>query len=427
MSDSESDGSHSSPSKKEKKSKKSKKKANSTKKSSRGRDREKSRSPSRMRASTGKKKTATMGDLTVEEMADRIKKFGKLTIDERTGAGSLEIIQKRLMPEDVEIILELFRRFTEMQHVRFQRCFMTDDILKRIVNEGLCHLRHLKSLFLPFNMLSDSSADLIIESFAKLSRQLQHLDCRSNTFSEEKAADLYGAFPAIQTLNEIPVYRSKRDTEVTAIDLNKKSLKLADIKILVCLLQDVKPCHITHLDLSNNGITASALRLLAEGLINVSLQHIILDNNPLTDGDLDYTGMEALFITTHRYKHICSLSHAGVEFPEEYRDRLATSLAVNRSLYVPKQKESDGLFKDRFSTFIHSVVEERTPALPENAAEFDRDAIPDFKIDSSFYNVNRLPTIDVKMDATTGSMNRGFDISFIRDPRQGRRRFDAMA
>ena len=378
--------------------------------------------------STGKKKTTTVGDLTVEEMADRIKKFGKLIVDERTGAGSLEIVQKRLMPEDVEIILELFRRFTEMQHVRFQRCFMTDDIFTRIVNEGLCHLRHLKSLFLPFNMLSDASAALIIETFAPLSRQLQHLDCRSNTFTEKKAADLYRAFPAIQTLNEIPVYRSKRDTDVVAIDLGRKTLKLADIEILVCLLQDIKPCHITHLDLSNNAITAAALRLLAEGLTSVSLQHINLDHNPLTDGDLDFTGMEALFITAHRHKHICTISHAGVEFPEELRDRLATSLSVNRSLFVPKQaKESEGLFKDKFTTYIRRIVEERTPALPENASEFDRDAIPEFKIDDSFYNVNRLPTIDVKMDATKGSKNKGFDIAFVSDPREGKKRFNAMA
>tara|TARA_A100001035_G_scaffold106055_1_gene83176 strand:+ start:51 stop:965 length:915 start_codon:yes stop_codon:yes gene_type:complete len=304
---------------------------------------------------------------------------------------------------------------------------MTDDIFKRIVNEGLAQLRHLKGLYLPFNMLSDVSADLIIETFAKLSRQLQHLDCRSNTFTEEKAAELYNAFPAIQTLNEIPVYRSKRETDVTAIDLSKKTMKLADIKILICLLQDIKPCHITHLDLSNNAITASALRLLAEGLTKVSLQHINLDRNPITDGDLDYTGMEALFITAHRNKHICTLSHEGVEFPEEFKERLNISLAVNRSLYVPQSKDSAGLFKDRFSTFIHDVVADRTPALPENAAEFDRDAIPKFTIDTSFYNVNRLPTIEVKMDATKGSKNKGFGIHFIRDPREGRRRFNAMA
>ena len=138
--------------------------------------------------------------------------------------------------------------------------------------------------------------------------------------------------------------------------------------------------------------------------------------------------MEALFITAHRHKHICTISHAGVEFPEELRDRLATSLSVNRSLFVPKQaKESEGLFKDKFTTYIRRIVEERTPALPENASEFDRDAIPEFKIDDSFYNVNRLPTIDVKMDATKGSKNKGFDIAFVSDPREGKKRFNAMA
>ena len=426
MSDSESDGSKSSPLKKSKKKKSKKSKnGNSTRSSSRGKDRERSRSPSRMRASSGKKKQASLGDLTVEEMADRVKKFGKLTVDDRTGAGNLEIIQKRLMPEDVEILLELFRRFTELQHVRFQRCFMTDDILKRIVIEGLSHLRHLKSLFLPFNMLTDVSADLIIERFSELNRQLQNLDTRSNTFSEEKAAALYEAFPAITTLNEIPIYRSKRETSVSDLDLSKKTMKFADIKILVCLLRDLKPCHITSLDLSSNAISASALRLLAEGLTEVALQYINLDNNPMTDNELDFTGMEALFIAAHRYKHICTISHAGSEFPEQLRERLATSLAVNRSLYVPPTDE--GMFKDKFSAYIYGVVAESTPELPENAAEFDRDAIPEFKIDSSFYNINRLPTIDVKMDTTKGSKNKGFDIISIRDPREGQKRFNAMS
>ena len=77
--------------------------------------------------------------------------------------------------------------------------------------------------------------------------------------------------------------------------------------------------------------------------------------------------------------------------------------------------------------YIYGVVAESTPELPENAAEFDRDAIPEFKIDSSFYNINRLPTIDVKMDTTKGSKNKGFDIISIRDPREGQKRFNAMS
>ena len=123
MSDAESVGSGTS--KKSKKDKKSKKEKKSKKdkdggSSRRGRDRERSRSPSRMRASSGKKATAGVGDLTMEEMADRVKKFGKLTVDEKSGAGTLDVVQKRLMPEDVDILLELFKRFTEVQHACFE-------------------------------------------------------------------------------------------------------------------------------------------------------------------------------------------------------------------------------------------------------------------------------------------------------------------
>lgn len=438
MSDAESVGSGTS--KKSKKDKKSKKEKKSKKdkdggSSRRGRDRERSRSPSRMRASSGKKATAGVGDLTMEEMADRVKKFGKLTVDEKSGAGTLDVVQKRLMPEDVDILLELFKRFTEVQHVKFQRCFMTDDVFKTIVMEGLIALRHLKSLVVPFNMLSDDSALLVIQQFSKKSRQLQKLDFRSNTLSEEVAVRLYRSFPAIQYLHEIPIYRTKREVEVTEIDLSKKMIKVADIKILTCLLNDIHPCHIESVDLSSNNISAKALRLLAEGLRKVSMQNLDISNNPLTDGDLDHTGMEELFWTTHKHKHICNIKHDGVEFPEEFRDRLENSLAVNRQLYDPPVKE--GLIKDKFSTYIYSLVEERTPALPENAMEFDKDAIPDFVIDKQFYKINRLPTIAIDADdKKEGSVGRptqgkgkkgGFNLRFIRDVNEGKKRFDAFA
>ena len=114
---------------------------------------------------------------------------------------------------------------------------------------------------------------------------------------------------------------------MTKIDLSKKMLKVADIKILVCLLNDVHPCHIETVDLSNNNISAKALRLLAEGLRKVSIQYLDISNNPLTDGELDFTGMEELFWTAHRHKHLCTIAHAPAEFPEEFKHRLEISLA----------------------------------------------------------------------------------------------------
>lgn len=431
MSDSESVSSNGG--KKSKKSKKKSKKdgSKSGRGPGRGKDRERSRSPSRMRASSGKKSAGDVGDLTMEEMADRVKKFGKLTVDDKSGAGTLDVVQKRLMPEDVEIVLELMKRFTEVQHVKFQRCFMTDDVFRRIVMEGLIALRHLKSLVVPFNMLSDDSAKLVIEQFAKKSRQLQKLDFRSNTLTEEMAESLYKSFPAIQYLHEIPIYQTKREVEVKKIDLSKKMIKVADIKILVCLLNDVRPCHIETVDLSSNNISAKALRLLAEGLRNVSMQYLDISNNPLTDGELDFTGMEELFWTAHRHKHLCTIDYAPVDFPEEFKDKLETSLAVNRQLYEPPIK--DGIIKDKFSSYVYDQVEQSTPALPENAMEFDKDAIPEFVIDKQFYRINRLPTIAIEEAGkdgnggsakSTGATSKGFNLKFIRDQNEGKKRFD---
>ena len=86
---------------------------------------------------------------------DRVKKFGKLSIDQKTGVGTLESVSKRLMNEDIELILEVLKRFTEIQHVRLQKCFITDDIFTKIHENGLKDLRHLKSLHLGFNMLTE--------------------------------------------------------------------------------------------------------------------------------------------------------------------------------------------------------------------------------------------------------------------------------
>jgi hypothetical protein len=120
----------------------------------RGKDSERSRSPSRQRASKGAKKRQGTNDFTLEEMMDRIKKIGKFFLDPKTGVGTLEVLSKRLMNEDVELIIEIIKRYTEIQNIKLSKCFITDDIFIRIHENGLVNLRHLKSLQLPFNMLS---------------------------------------------------------------------------------------------------------------------------------------------------------------------------------------------------------------------------------------------------------------------------------
>jgi Leucine-rich repeat (LRR) protein len=293
MSDSESSvdttgkPSKSKKSKKEKKSKKDKKSGKDGR--LRGKDRERSRSPSRLRASRGSKKSASLTDMSLEEMADRVKKFGHFELDPKSGAGTLRV-SKRVMGDDIDVIVEVLKRYTETQHVYFEKAFITDDIMHRIVTESLNGLRHLKSLGCYHNMLTDISINLIIATFAKKPRQLQHLDFRRNNITTQGAETLFKSLPNLQTLSQIPVYRVKRDGLNREMDLAHLDIKLPEIQILVSLLQDLRPCHIDRIDLSSNQISSSALTLLAQGIRNLEVHILNLNDNPLTDNDLDFEG-----------------------------------------------------------------------------------------------------------------------------------------
>lgn len=90
----------------------------------RGRDREKRRGGSPKRGQKTKKVTGPE-EWTREELFDRIRKFGSLKLDRTSGSGTLEAVNRRLMPDDCIVICEIFRRYTEVQSVTLQRCFLT--------------------------------------------------------------------------------------------------------------------------------------------------------------------------------------------------------------------------------------------------------------------------------------------------------------
>jgi len=375
---------------------------------SKGKDRERSRSPSRLRASKGAKKKTK--DMSLEEMIDRVKKFGKLNMDAKTGVGTLEVNSKRLMGEDIGVLVDVFKRYTEVQHIRLQKCFLTDDLLERLFEGGLKGLRHLKSLWIGFNMLTERSSKFLIEKFSKLPRQLQHLDMRSNSLSEENAEELYHAFPNLQTLNEIQVYKYKRDLNNNIVDCHALQLKLPEMKILVCLLQQLgHRCHLHTLDLSNNLISAKGLKVLAEGIRLLPVQELDISYNPCTDGDLDFSGIDALYLSIHRHKYIARLCYEGVSMPEEYMDSLMCSMQVNKQL-LPAQKNDDGVIKDKFATYIYDVVAQRTEPLPFNHY---KDMQFDYVVDKNFCKFNRAPATEVTMH----KFNRGFDLFQKQDER----------
>ena len=92
---------------------------------------------------------------------DRIRKFGKFTVDKGSGSGTLEALNRRIMADDVVVIQEVLRRYTEVQHITFSRCFLTDDTFK-LICDSMANLRHLKVLSVPINNLSSVTVGRII-------------------------------------------------------------------------------------------------------------------------------------------------------------------------------------------------------------------------------------------------------------------------
>ena len=132
-------------------------------------------------------------------------------------------------------------------------------------------------------MSGEKSLQVIVEYYSTLQRQLQNLDLRGNSLTEDNAELLYNSFPSIQLLNEIKIYQYKRDVTITEMDCNNLFLKLPEMKIIVSLLNNLKnKCHIHLLDVGNNLISAKALKVLAEGIRHVPLHELDISFNPCT-------------------------------------------------------------------------------------------------------------------------------------------------
>lgn len=110
---------------------------------------------------------------------DKIVVFGNLEIDKGSGSGKLEVQNKRLMDEEMLVVMEILRRYTEIQHVIFRKCFLDDETFARIMAE-LVELRHLRTLSLVANALTSVSANLIVTNFKDRPRRIMCLDLREN-------------------------------------------------------------------------------------------------------------------------------------------------------------------------------------------------------------------------------------------------------
>ena len=75
---------------------------------------------------------------------DRVKKFGKLSIDQKTGQGTLEVVAKRIMSDDVDLIIEVLKRYTEGTRKTFRAPMLVKSIKQRLPAGHilLCYLQY---------------------------------------------------------------------------------------------------------------------------------------------------------------------------------------------------------------------------------------------------------------------------------------------
>jgi hypothetical protein len=100
--------------------------------------RSRSKSKERKKKKAAKKKPYKKIDLdpanlSREDLIEKIRKIAKFAIDRGSGNGLVECFERRLLPDDITILLVMFRKFTEIQTVCLKNCLLTDEIL-----ESLC-------------------------------------------------------------------------------------------------------------------------------------------------------------------------------------------------------------------------------------------------------------------------------------------------
>jgi hypothetical protein len=352
---------------------KTKKKKGKKKKGDRGRSKSpssrtngRSRSGSRGRRSKSpskKGKNENPIKWTKEELLDKVKRIGKFHLDDSTGAGTLDIVGKRILIEEQIVLKELCRRYTEIQSISIKKNFLNDSTFL-ILTDTLIDLRHLKTLIISDNILTIDSIQLLIDKYSKLTRKVEHLDIRNNNITNidglDMMAKLYKAFPFILTLNGIKILNTKRDQSNSILDCNNCRLKNTDLIIVTKLLQE---CH--HIDtviLSNNLIDSKGGIFLCQQF-QEKLYHVAkidISFNPLTDEDKTNIVIEYFMNMLRLVSHITEFKCDGNKlYTQQYKDRIDISCSVNR---VGKLSTKPNFF----SHWITERLEASSKELPTN-------------------------------------------------------------
>ncbi len=328
-------------------------------------------------------------DWTRQELLEKVAGIGKFTQDKKTGVGEMIVANKRLLNDDINVMLELIRRTTEIQTISLYNCGLSDEEFEKLCTVGLKSLRHLKQLQLIQNQLTSKSVEVLINTFIRSTRQPLHIDLNGNNLIFNDGVELYRAFPLIKILCGIPLSDIKSHPHLTLMDLHDCNLKFAEIGVVSCVVAEMK--NLNELNLAKNNINSLCLVQLIDFLETApNINKLDLSYNPITTMGTDLAGLERLVIFVKNTTSLTQINLDGVEIPLVTKNKILQSLGVNRSV----QGDASGYHFNKHMKEILIAKEKPEKRPNANVANWK----PKFVLDHEFVKVNRIPVCLVEFD-----------------------------
>jgi hypothetical protein len=269
---------------------------------------------------------------TREELMEKVKRFASFEVDRSDGSSTLVVQGFRLMDDELKILKELFRRSTEIQSITLKRCFMTDETLETLYNDGIMVLRFVKRLILTQNALTRRTTELLIAALGNANKPIEVIDLRDNLVNEEDLRMLYRVFNhGLHYLNGIDLIQFKTEKADRCMDCHDMKLTITEVSVVCCVLE--AHLGLESLNLSHNSVDSNCLKLLSATLSELTnIHHIDLSNNPLTNGAEDFTGIISIMNMLRMNQYIYTMDVSGEKVPARILENIARSCMVNRSL-----------------------------------------------------------------------------------------------
>jgi Ran GTPase-activating protein (RanGAP) involved in mRNA processing and transport len=317
---------------------------------------------------------------------DRMGYVGVFNMNKETGIGELDVSGKRLLPADLEVVIEVLKRYTEIQTVTMKRCAISDDMFEKLM-EGLTKARHIKRLDLSLNLLTVRSFTLLREHFSSLERRLEVMDLRLNSMTERDGVNLYRSFPYLQLLNGMKLCDVRDDKSKSVLDFSGIMMGRAEMAIMCDLLLECP--HIEAIDVSRNTLDTYCLKYLADRLIYKTHVHKVnVSQNPIFKPKDNMLGLEMLLEVCQQTTHMWDVVLEGIEVPEELQKALTTSLMVNRSMR-----------RNTFDTYFYNDIAGKVRAAAGPPREDpNADWKPQLDIDRRFCVRYKVPETTIEVE-----------------------------